>query len=268
MYRKGCNLKLSYSNIGFSKENDSIIYDLLKNNNFTGLEIAPSRLFGDTPYNQNDFAEEHIQNIYNTYNLCIPSMQSIWFKRGENIFNGTSDYNALLRYSYQAIDFAKAINCKNLVFGCPKNRNMPENANIETFENFIKDISNYAYDNNCIIGIEANPTIYNTNVINTTKQAFDFVKKLNLKALKVNLDFGTIINNNENLHSIAENINYISHVHISEPFLAKLEKRKEHIELINILKENNYNNFISIETSCQELDIVKNQIEYLNEVCK
>ena len=177
-----------------------------------------------------------------------------------------TEFDALKEYTFKAIDFAKETGCKSLVFGCPRNRNKPENANIEVFEQFITQISDYAIQNSCVIAMEANPPIYNTNVINTTAQAFDLVKKLDVAGLKVNLDFGTIINNNESLQLVADNIGYISHVHISEPFLAPLQTRAEHKTLAEILKQNNYQGFVSVETSCQDIETVTRQINYIKEV--
>lgn len=54
------------------------------------------------------------------------SMQSIWYGRTEKLFGTEEERNLLLDYTKSAVDFAAAIGCKNLVFGCPKNRCIPE----------------------------------------------------------------------------------------------------------------------------------------------
>ena len=43
-------MKLSISNIGWTVEQDSQVYELMKKYGFTGLEIAPTRIFPEAPY--------------------------------------------------------------------------------------------------------------------------------------------------------------------------------------------------------------------------
>ena len=73
------------------------------------------------------------------------------------------------------------------------------------------------------------------------------VEDVNCEAIKVNLDLGTMIENKEDLDIIENHYHQINHIHISEPNLEKIEERKLHKELAQKLKQNNYNNYISIE---------------------
>ena len=43
-------MKLSISNIAWSTEHDNTMYQFLKDNGFDGLEIAPTRIFPEKPY--------------------------------------------------------------------------------------------------------------------------------------------------------------------------------------------------------------------------
>ena len=43
-------MKLSISNIAWSREQDESVYFAMKQNGFTGLEIAPTRWFPEAPY--------------------------------------------------------------------------------------------------------------------------------------------------------------------------------------------------------------------------
>ena len=85
--------------------------------------------------------------------------------------------------------------------------------------------------------------------------------------IKLNLDIGTMIQNNESIDILYGKVKYINHVHISEPHLKRIKKRGLHNELFKILKDENYNNFISIEMSKQEnIDSLKSVIDYVAEV--
>ena len=43
-------MKLAVSNIGWSAEQDEAVFALMKEYGFDGLEIAPTRIFTDAPY--------------------------------------------------------------------------------------------------------------------------------------------------------------------------------------------------------------------------
>ena len=173
----------------------------------------------------------------------------------------------MINYTKKIIDLADIINCPNLVFGCPKNRNMPA-PNLENqVIPFFKTIGDYAHQNNTCIALEANPVIYNTNFINTTSEAFSFAKKVASDGLKVNVDLGTIIYNNESLELLSKNPELINHIHISEPNLVPIEKRSLHQELSHLLKEVGYQKFISVEMKNPgKTDIIEDTAKYISEI--
>ena len=43
-------MKLSISNIGWLSKQDSRVYEMMKKYGFSGLEIAPTRIFPENPY--------------------------------------------------------------------------------------------------------------------------------------------------------------------------------------------------------------------------
>lgn len=259
-------MKISISNIAWSKEQDEEMYQYISKRKLEGIEIAPTRIIEEKPYEKKEQAIEFVKKMKQVYNLEISSMQSIWYGKQGNIFN-KEEADMFMNYTKKAIDFASCIQCKNLVFGCPKNRNMPENKKEDDILYFFKELGEYAKINGTIISIEPTPTIYGTNFINTTKQAFDFVKKINCEGIKVNVDFGTIIQNKEDLKTIIENSKLVNHIHISEPNLAKIEKRKEHEELSKFLKDIDYDKYISIEMKQTEtIEEVKEVIQYVSEI--
>lgn len=259
-------MKISISNIAWKKEQDEEMYKYISDHKLDGIEIAPTRIIEEQPYENIEKAVEFAKKMKEVYNLEISSMQSIWYGKQGNIFN-KEDAKMFIEYTKKSIDFAEAIGCKNLVFGCPKNRNIPQEQKEEEIIYFFRKLGEYAKAKKTIITIEPNPTIYGTNFINTTKQAFDFVKKINCEGIKVNVDFGTIIENKEDLNIIFENINLVNHIHISEPNLVKVEKRKEHQQLSEFLKSINYDRYISIEMKQTEsIEDVKEVINYVSEI--
>lgn len=261
-------MKLSISNIAWSKEDDNEIYQFLVDKKYNAIEIAPTRIIPEEPYLHKEKAQAITKDIYERYGLKISSMQSIWYGRKEKLFENFEQQEQLINYTKEAIEFAEKIQCNNLVFGCPTNRSLK---NKEDFENAIKileRIGDYAQKHNTVFSIEPNPTIYNTNFINTTKEAFEIAKRINNSAIRVNVDIGTMIINNEDLNVLDNNYEYINHIHISEPNLVPIKRRIAfHKELAKILKENNYQKYISIEMKqTDDIEEVKKAITYVKEV--
>lgn len=260
-------MKLAISNIAWTKENDESIYTYLLQKGFQGLEIAPTRLFSDKPYEHVKEAIQFSKKIKNNYNLLIPSMQSIWYGRQEAIFGSEKERQALLDYTFQAINFAEAIGCKNLVFGCPRNRNVSGDDDYNTGIVFFRQIGNYAQAHHTVVALEANPVIYGTNFLNTTKAAIDFCRKIDNKGIGINYDLGTVIYNGEDYHTCLGNLDLINHVHISEPYLAKIEKREMHRELLKTLEAGGYDKYVSIEMRTMEhIDDVYETINYVRDL--
>lgn len=260
-------MKLSVSNIAWTKEYDEEMYAFLCAEKIEGLEIAPTRIFPEAPYEKNEAAAEFAKQLKAEYNLVIPSMQSIWFGRTENIFASVEERKALLDYTKKAIDFASAISCENLVFGCPRNRSFAEGTDTKLAIPFFEELGEYAYGKKTVLSMEANPPIYNTNYCNTTLQAVELVKTVGSMGFLINLDFGTLIQNGEDLHVVEAAREWINHVHISEPGLALVEHRTAHKELAKYLNENGYDRFVSLEIKTQEnIQNVKDAMHYLQDV--
>lgn len=260
-------MKLAVSNIAWDKVYDESMYACLKNLGYQGIEIAPTRIWQEKPYDKLLEAKEFADKIHKQYSLNICSMQSIWFGRQEGIFRNASERHKLINYTKRAIDFACLLRCPNLVFGSPQNRMLLDKGQYPIAVDFFAELGEYAAQRNAKIAIEANPVIYHTNFINTTEEAFKLCKDINSKGVMVNLDCGTIIENGEQLSVMINNIAFISHVHISEPYLEKLEKRLLHAELYQVLREADYQGYVSIEMKkCGDLEPIKTAMAYVKEI--
>ena len=260
-------MKLAISNIAWTAKQDETIYGVMKKHDFTGLEIAPTRIFPVTPYKHLRDATEWAESINKRYGFVIPSMQSIWDGRTENIFASEEDRSLLVSYTKMAIDFAETIGCLNLVFGCPRNRTIPKGKTSKEAINFFREIASYAVKKGTVVGMEANPSIYNTNFINDTEAAIQLVKEVDSMGFRLNLDVGTMIYNKENLDILKGNVWLINHVHISEPGLKPIAKRQVHDELYKVLKEEEYDRFVSIEMEKNEsIDELEKTIDYVRKI--
>ncbi len=261
-------MKLSISNIAWDKEQDERLYTLLKEKGVRGIEIAPTRLF-DEPYSKLRDVNALKNWLFSEYNLTICSMQSIWYSRPENIFD-EDECKAIELYTRSAVDFAEAAGIGNIVFGCPKNRNIPDNLNrnnaYEIAMGFLRRLGEYAYSRNTVLSVEPNPDIYGTNFLNKTDETLKFVSSIACNGLKVNIDVGTMIQQGENPNIIAEYPELINHVHLSVPYLEYVEPHPMHYDLLKALKNMDYKGYVSVEMkNLGDIKKVESAIDYLVE---
>ena len=249
--------KLSISNIAWTKEQDDEALTLLQKYGYTGLEIAPTRIFPEEPYTRKAEAAKWGGDLKKTWGLSVSSMQSIWYGRSEHLFGSKTERQILLDYTKQAIDFAAAVGCPNLVFGSPKNRCLPvlaekaeEGEAIRFREmaiSFFRELGEYASGKGTVLSMEANPVLYGTNFINTTREALDLIDEVDSSGFLLNLDVGTMLANGEGTEVLKGREPRIHHVHISEPGLKKIEKRELHRKLEEVLSDCGYDGYVSIE---------------------
>ncbi|MCR5798972.1 MAG: sugar phosphate isomerase/epimerase [Lachnospiraceae bacterium] len=264
-------MRLSASNIGWKNQYDARMYEWMAQNGIEGLEIAPTRILVENPYDNITDAKRFAASLSDRYGLKISSMQSIWYGRQENIFASKQERDILMQYTKKAINFAEAIDCGNLVFGCPKNRNMPDETKADEYADiavaFFAELGEYAYSHNTVLAFEANPPVYNTNFGNTTGEAIDLVKQINTPGFKLNLDAGTMIACQEKIGLVRDNIKFVNHVHISEPGLVPIEKRDLHFDLAKVLREGNYDGYVSLEMkTADDLQQPQKTLGYIKKV--
>ena len=260
-------MKICLSNLAWNEDRNDEIYWFMQKIGICGLEMAPTKIFGANPYEDLSLAKKYAKEIREDFSIEIMSMQSLWFNRPEKIFVSEAEREILSDYTKKAIIFSEALGCKNLVFGCPKNRVIGNKENLPIAYRFFGELGSFSEKHGVVLSLEANPAIYGTDFINTTREALDFCKSVGVEGLKVNLDFGTIIYNNEKLDFTEDDIRWINHLHISEPNLVPIIERSEHIALRDILCRFNYNGAVSIEMGISESnDDILDAAVYLKEV--
>lgn len=242
---KGKCMKLAVSQIAWQPPQEGQALALLAAQGFAGLEIAPPRLAGASPYLQPGKAAAFAKQLKARHGLHICSMQSIWYGQSGSMFGRQAQQ--LLEYTKAAILFAKAAGCKNLVFGCPKNRCLPAGKSPDDALDFFRQLGNFAQLHGRVLALEACPAIYGTNFMNTTAQALEMLAKVNNPGVMLNLDYGAILANGEDVEMLRGQVKYISHVHISQPGLAPIQPHKGHVALAALLRQEGYGGYVSIE---------------------
>jgi len=237
-------MKLGISNIAWNKKDDDEVLEFLLKNNILNIEIAPTKIC-EHPYDNSTIFENYILNVNNKFNFF--SMQSICYGVSLNLFKNIEEHDLLLNHLKKVIRLANHTRIQNIVFGCPKNRNIENIENIRFSNSFFSELDRLAAENKVIIGLEPNPSLYGTNFLNTTIEVYEFITRNKFQNIKINFDLGAFIYNGEKLNDLSSYVDLFSHVHISSPNLEPQLDFEKTKDLLFFLKKNNYKNGISIE---------------------
>ncbi len=259
--------RLAISNIAWPECLDGQVYGLMERYGFNGLEIAPTRVFPEAPYDRLGEAAVWAAGLKEQHGFIVPSIQSIWYGRQEALFGTEEERGILLDHTRKAVDFAAAIGCRDLVFGCPKNRRLHDGGDPEVGIRFFRTIGDYALSKGTVIGMEANPSIYGTDYINDTAAALGLIGQVGSEGFRLNLDTGTMIQNGEAVAMLEGKVRYISHVHVSEPWLGSIQERGLHRELERLLDAEGYQGYVSIEMGrSDDIRMIEDVLRYVREV--
>jgi sugar phosphate isomerase/epimerase len=256
--------KLCVSNISNNSLENEQYYNILKHYGIKYIEIAPTK-FGnwDDLFNNNFKIDKQLTA---KFELQMYSFQSITYTIQNNIFDENN--TQLLEHLKKVIDLAIENNVKNLVFGCPKNRKiLNNNDNIDSvFINFFKNLGDYIGNRQLTISIENNSVKYDCNYLNTISEVGNIVTKIDHPNIKMMIDIGNCIMDNDNIDDLIMYKNLINHIHISTPFMKPFINcdKKEYLKFINLLNIINYDKIISLEF----LNNGENELENLNKSLK
>ena len=255
-------MKCSISNIAWKKENQNEIRSLLKSYELKYIDIAPL-LVVKSLYNYKKIDVVDYIEFWNEYNINIAGMQSLFYEVREKLFFNSTDTALFFDYFYNIVMFAKQLNIKNLVLGCPKQRSFDKNKiKIETVVKFYQRLINVCKKNNVYLCLEPNAKEYNCNFLTNTLDTLKFIKTLNSKFVKMNFDTGTILMNNNDPISVYDTCKeHIGHMHLSSPYLQPVdEDTLDHERFSFHLKKSGYNKVLAIEMLTNHLDCI-DQVE-------
>ena len=105
--------------------------------------------------------------------------------------------------------------------------------------------------------MEPNPADYGTNFLTHMKSAIEFVKACDHSKIKLNFDLGALKMNDEfdlisDFSANAEQ--YISHVHISNPFLKPVDQDSRVEDILRAFENLDYDQYFSIEMRQSEAE--------------
>lgn len=242
-------MRLSISNLAWRVDEDqSKVIELLDHHGINFVELANRKQNFD-------------QILASGRKVC--SMQSIFDHQGFEILGSDLDRSMLELKFFKAQSDAENLDCHNIVYGCPKSRRMPKfdrsskrervmSAVVEMF----RDIS--ATKKSVTIAIEPVVERYGSQFLTNFREAVKFVKKIDRPNIKVNLDLANVLETGVRSDEVIRDLKHVSHVHVSEESLGKLEYHEEIAKILRYIKENESDRLIvsieALDLTLEELD--------------
>lgn len=217
-------MRISISNLAWDVKEDLEVANLLNLFNVDAIDIAPGKYFPD-PVITTASDILAVKEWWQERGIEIIGMQALLFgTTGLNVFGSKDVQKNLLDHLVAVCRIGAGLGATRLVFGSPKNRNC-SGLSVNQVQNisrvFFRQLGDIAADNGVIVCLEPNPSIYGANFMTTSLETCRVVNDIDHPAIKMQLDTGAIIINQEDISAIVTQVkDVIGHVHISEALLA------------------------------------------------
>ncbi|KAF8056729.1 hypothetical protein HT031_006227 [Scenedesmus sp. PABB004] len=205
--------------------------------------------------------------------LQISSVQAILYNKPDLVLFGSPEARAsLVRHVQLIVDLVGALRPAvrpgapvPIVFGAPKNRRVPEGMSAaeadDIFAGTFAGLAAYAQERGCVLCLEPNAAEYGCNFVTTSRHAAALVRRVAHPGLRVHLDAACMALAGEDAGAaVADCVDVLGHVHVSEPFLAPLSApkpdapaRSDHARFAAALDAAGYDKLLSVEMVCSSL---------------
>jgi len=229
--------RLSVSNICVDRDMQFQFACLLRLYGISRVQVAPTTLVKDADWSKIGDLD---LGVFVDQGLTVQSFQSITFGKADlNIFpKNTRDQ--LMEHLKCVVKTASKHKVPFLVFGCPRNRQvLPEIEDPDTiFVEFFQDLGNYCAELGVIICIEPNAKEYGCNYLNTIEEVGRTVTRINNSSIKMMVDIGNIMMEQDDITKIAEYKNVIYNVDIAQPRMRSfVDPQKQHIKFREVINK-------------------------------
>lgn len=255
-------MKLSISSLAWSEEDQAKVLELIKKYGIDSIEVA--RRKGDN------------YKYLTMTGVPVCSMQSILNYDGNRLFGQDVELDLIELDLLGAIYSARALKCSNLVYGSPASRKMPEFKRSSEYDSkfaatgrMFRRLADIYPD--MTISFEPIVERYGCEFINDFRQAVKFVKKIDRRNVRVNLDLANVIETGVRVDEVIRDLKYVGHIHLSMSNLGKIEYNEDVKQILRfILHDNRLNSrlTVSIEAVDLTIDEIEDSIKVLKEYLK
>lgn len=256
-------MRISISNIAWDPTDDEAIATLLKTLHVNAIDIAPGKYFKNIQQTTSQEIRK-VKTWWHDRGVEIVGMQALLFgTEGLNLFSNSSQ--RMLEHLQAVMKIASELHATKLVFGSPKNRDRSGLTDSETqqkADDFFGQVGDLAKKAGVFLCLETNPPVYQCNFMTQMDETAKVVKRTNHPHIRLQLDTGAMLINQEPGSLIAKYADMIGHIHLSEPHLKPLGSVKsDHSEYANAFSVFTKNTVATIEMIKPEGEQPLQQIE-------
>ena len=263
-------MKLSVSNIAWESNELDGHLALLQKMGCQGLEVAPSLIWPE-PIDSTKEQRRAFKNKVKGFGLQVVGLHSLLYTRPDlKLFESDQNRARTVEYLVQLCELCKDLGGKVLVFGSPKNR-ARDGKDYQVCKkiavDFFTKLGQAAKKYDVIICVEALST-KESDFINSSREAFELIKKVGLPNFGLHLDAKAMIESHEDANVVFTSYaKILRHFHVGDPGLAPPGSTgMDHGALGQALNKAGYDGFVSIEMKRgfgPSRDVVRKSIEYV-----
>lgn len=239
------------SNIAWPAAEDDRALGLVRDLGFAGVEVAPLKILGALDREAADRAHRYREALASR-GLTICALQGVMFGlNGASLFGDAASIDRFRDRLLHIAEIAEAFGAGACVFGAPLLRDPGDLGAADASRHaaeILRPLGEAFAARGVTLCIEANPAAYGCRFLTRTDQAAEFVAALAHEGIRLQLDTGTMLLNDEPEAEIAACAALIGHAHVSQPFLQPLgEDGERHGRIGAALAHAAYDGWISIE---------------------
>jgi D-psicose/D-tagatose/L-ribulose 3-epimerase len=246
-------VKLAFSNLAWSAEDDAVLLPELPGLGFGALEVAPTRLWYD-PLAQDADEVAAVRAGIEATGLRIVALQSLLFQRPELQLFGTAEAREGLHDHLVGMTrLASGLGATRLVFGSPGNRrrgDLPVEQADEIAVEVFSRLGAAAADLGVCFCIEANPVDYKCDYLTDAGASTAFVRAVDSPGVRLHLDTACMtLAGDDAAERIRDGADVLAHVHLSAPQLGAVgpDGPVEHDVVADALRAASYEGHVSVE---------------------
>lgn len=241
----------SVSNIAWPAADDDAALDLAAELGFTGIELAPAKVFGPLDAAGARDIEAYRRRLAER-GLAVPALQAILFGVADaHLFASEAARERLAARLRRVAEVAGLLEARACVFGSPPLRDPGDRSPAEAADAaaaFFADLAPVFAAQGSVLAFEPNPAIYNCRFVTHTREAMALVRRVSAPGFGLQIDMGTVFANEEDAETLRDAARIAAHCHASEPGLAPLGTTgRDHDRTGAILAEAGYEGWISVE---------------------
>lgn len=231
------NPSISVSSLAWQPTDDEAVAHLLETSNVHAIDLVPGKYFSIDEFSESEV--KRFNAFWQARGISVIGMQSLLFGLGDPSIFDKSGSDIIIERMRRLCLLSELLGSKSLTFGSPKSRVFAQRDRASAQQvalGLFSTLNSIAADHGVAICLEPNPTAYGCEFLTSTQEVSAYVSDLNLEHIRVQLDTGAALMNQES--SEFADLAPIGHLHVSTPnlFGVPASDAETRIEQARILK--------------------------------